>query len=200
VWRRLGQRDQRRDQPRDERGATLVEAAIVLPVLVTLLLGIIDFGFAFNDYVSIRQGTREAAREAAVVTNPAPGSGTWASNGCSTTPDYSAASPADGYDLMCYAKQRIGIASSNVRISLYWVAANNYSANFTDPSPNYSVIVCTQAKLNSLTGMFSPILNNTVVNAKTEIRIEDTSANMTHLTPPYQETAFTSWPSSCTTP
>ena len=49
-----------------EKGAVLVEAAIVIPVLIIILLGIIDFGFAFNSYISLRQGTRETGRQMVV--------------------------------------------------------------------------------------------------------------------------------------
>ncbi len=35
---------------RGERGASLVEAAMVLPLLIILFLGIVDFGVAISDY------------------------------------------------------------------------------------------------------------------------------------------------------
>lgn len=52
--------------PRHERGAALVEMAIVTPLLVLLLLGIIEFGWLFGQYNDVRHGTREGARFAAV--------------------------------------------------------------------------------------------------------------------------------------
>jgi Flp pilus assembly protein TadG len=44
------------------RGQSLVEFALVLMPLFFILLGIIQFGFIFNSYVTITNATREAAR------------------------------------------------------------------------------------------------------------------------------------------
>ena len=44
------------------RGQSLVEFALVLMPLFIILLGIIQFGFIFNSYVTITNATREAAR------------------------------------------------------------------------------------------------------------------------------------------
>jgi Flp pilus assembly protein TadG len=45
-----------------ERGQSLVEFALVLMPLFIILLGIIQFGFVFNSYVTITNATREGAR------------------------------------------------------------------------------------------------------------------------------------------
>lgn len=50
----------------DERGQAVVEFALILPVLVGLLLGIIQFGILFNNYVTITDAARAGARKAAV--------------------------------------------------------------------------------------------------------------------------------------
>jgi Flp pilus assembly protein TadG len=47
-------------------GQAFVEFAIVLPVLVLLLMGILQFGLAFHNYLSITDATRVGARAAAV--------------------------------------------------------------------------------------------------------------------------------------
>lgn len=49
-----------------ERGAVAVEMAIVLPLLLLILLGIIEFGRALNVQVSLTQAAREGARYAAI--------------------------------------------------------------------------------------------------------------------------------------
>jgi hypothetical protein len=49
-----------------EGGATLVEFAVVLPLLLVLVFGIIEFGWAFAQVNDVRHGAREAARLAAV--------------------------------------------------------------------------------------------------------------------------------------
>jgi len=52
---------------RDERGQTMAEFAIVLPILVVVLFGIIQFGILFNNYLTITDAVRAGAREAAVA-------------------------------------------------------------------------------------------------------------------------------------
>jgi Flp pilus assembly protein TadG len=53
--------------PRGRSGQALVEFAIVLPILMLLVIGIIDFGFAFNSWGTTQNAAREAARAAAVT-------------------------------------------------------------------------------------------------------------------------------------
>ena len=50
----------------DQRGATLVEFAFVLPVFVLFLFAIIDFGWLFTQFLDVKQGAREGARLAIV--------------------------------------------------------------------------------------------------------------------------------------
>lgn len=45
-----------------ERGAVAVEFAIVVPVLIMILLGIIEFGLAFNSQLEVTNAAREGAR------------------------------------------------------------------------------------------------------------------------------------------
>ncbi len=54
-----------------DRGAVMVELALILPILVMLLIGIIDFGRAFNAQVSIQGAAREGARALALGRPPA---------------------------------------------------------------------------------------------------------------------------------
>src|SRR3954454_12012785 len=55
---------------RDESGTALVEFAFVLPLLLVLLLGIVDFGRAFNYWIDTTHLANVAARYAAVNKNP----------------------------------------------------------------------------------------------------------------------------------
>jgi Flp pilus assembly protein TadG len=52
--------------PRTERGQTLVEFALVLPILSLLLLGVIQFGVAYNHYITLTDAVRAGARKGAV--------------------------------------------------------------------------------------------------------------------------------------
>jgi Flp pilus assembly protein TadG len=49
-----------------DRGATAVELALLLPVLLLLLFGIIDLGRALNAQITLTQAAREGARLAAL--------------------------------------------------------------------------------------------------------------------------------------
>ncbi len=51
-------------QQRRERGANLVEMALVLPLLLLLLVAVIDFGRAFYSVITIANASREGARYA----------------------------------------------------------------------------------------------------------------------------------------
>jgi len=64
---------------RKERGTALVELALVLPLLMVLLLGMVDFGKAFNAWIDETHLANEAARLAAVNYTPAGG---WTADGC----------------------------------------------------------------------------------------------------------------------
>jgi Flp pilus assembly protein TadG len=48
------------------KGATLVEFAIIFPLLVLLLVGTVEFGWLFAQYLDVRHGAREGVRLATV--------------------------------------------------------------------------------------------------------------------------------------
>ena len=52
-----------------ERGAVAVEFAVLLPVLLMILLGIIEFGIAFNHQQGLHAAAREGARLASLPTS-----------------------------------------------------------------------------------------------------------------------------------
>jgi len=51
-------------RPRMRRGAAVVEMAVVSPILLMLLLGMVEFGYIFMVGQSLTNATREAARTA----------------------------------------------------------------------------------------------------------------------------------------
>jgi Flp pilus assembly protein TadG len=65
---------------RSDRGQALVELAFVLPLVMLILFGIIDFGLALNNYNSDTNLANLAARTASVM-------GTTTSIGCGTQTD-----------------------------------------------------------------------------------------------------------------
>jgi Flp pilus assembly protein TadG len=139
---------------RNERGASAVEFALVVPVLALLVFGMCEFGIAFNNLNSIRQGTREGARQAVVAnfgTNSA----------CSLT---GAPSNTELRQLMCLTKDRVQLSNTtNTRVKLLFEG---------DYEPGNSIRLCTMYPLSSVTGMFSPLLNGRVLTTEVEMRVE----------------------------
>jgi Flp pilus assembly protein TadG len=56
----------RRLRDRSDRGAAAVEMALVLPLLIALVFGIIDFARIFNAEIQLSQAAREGVRLAAI--------------------------------------------------------------------------------------------------------------------------------------
>lgn len=54
---------------RDERGAAVVEFAVVMPVLLILVMGIIDFGRMYAVAASLAAAVRDGARQGATATD-----------------------------------------------------------------------------------------------------------------------------------
>lgn len=52
----------RRGAARDDRGAAVVELALVLPLLLFLVFGLVDFGRALNAQILLTQAARVGAR------------------------------------------------------------------------------------------------------------------------------------------
>jgi Flp pilus assembly protein TadG len=68
----------RQGRLRDNRGTALAELALVMPVLLLLLLGMLDFGKAFHEWIDETHVANEGARLAAVNYCP----DTTAADGC----------------------------------------------------------------------------------------------------------------------
>jgi Flp pilus assembly protein TadG len=67
-------RNRRTIELRSERGQSLTEFALALPILALLLFAVIQFGITFNNYVTLVDATRAGARKGAVgreIGNPA---------------------------------------------------------------------------------------------------------------------------------
>lgn len=52
---------------RRDRGASTIEAAFVLPVILLIALGVAEFGFAFVDWLSVSNAARTGARIASAA-------------------------------------------------------------------------------------------------------------------------------------
>ncbi|WP_035787822.1 TadE/TadG family type IV pilus assembly protein [Clostridium ljungdahlii] len=47
---------------KNEKGQALVEFAIILPILLLIVMGIVQFGMVINSYITIENASREGAR------------------------------------------------------------------------------------------------------------------------------------------
>jgi hypothetical protein len=69
VIRRWSRRGASTDRGGAERGQAMVEMAAILPILLLLTLGTLEFGFAFDHRLTLEYATREGARTGAALSN-----------------------------------------------------------------------------------------------------------------------------------
>ncbi|MGH8972462.1 MAG: TadE/TadG family type IV pilus assembly protein [Acidimicrobiia bacterium] len=148
----------KRRGPRAETGAAMVETAFMMPVLLALVFGIIDFGFAFNSYISERQGTAQGGRQA-IVAN-------FGSNStCPLTGLTGAGSNSlETKQLMCLVKDRVGLDEAKTRVGVSF-GSGGYAVG-------QPVLVCVEYPLSSVTHFFGALLDGKVLKSKAELRIE----------------------------
>jgi Flp pilus assembly protein TadG len=115
------------------RGAALVEAAIVYPVLFVLIFGIVMVGIAVFRYQQVAHAAREGARWAAVHGFK------YGEEGASATPTRTAATASDIYT-NAIQPQIAGMQASGVTYSVAWSTSNKqtHSYVYTDPSTGQS--------------------------------------------------------------
>lgn len=70
-----------RSRQRFDRGQSLVEFAVIVPVFMLILIGLLEFGLMLNHHLTLQYATREGARTGAAV-----GSGGDNQNPCNTVP------------------------------------------------------------------------------------------------------------------
>ena len=61
---------------RDEQGQAMTEFAVVLPIVALVLFAIVQFGIAFNNYLTLTDAVRRGARTAAVSRQTGAGTST----------------------------------------------------------------------------------------------------------------------------
>jgi Flp pilus assembly protein TadG len=70
IAQQLPQTSRRRHKGHLDRGAAAVEMALVSPLLVAMIIGIIDFSRVFNAELQLSQAAREGARLASLRLDP----------------------------------------------------------------------------------------------------------------------------------
>jgi hypothetical protein len=132
----------RRFGARSERGAVVVEAALVTPLLLALLLGIIEMALLMKDDVSLTSAVRTGGRTASA--NAGAGPGGVAEDGDCITPCSPANAPMFG-QMAANAIQRAGSALPKDSIKELWI----YKAN----KKGYPCTLSTGCENNTSTSM-----------------------------------------------
>ena len=123
----------RRAAPHGDHGAAAVEFALVLPLLLLILFGIIDFGRWYNAQITLTQAAREGVRYAAIgITSPSP-----------ATRTTNAALPLTGVTVAVTACPASPGATSNATVTA--------SKPFTIADPGYAAL---RAMANRVGGSF----------------------------------------------
>ena len=144
-----------------ERGAALVEAALVLPLLLLVVFGIVEFGATYSSYLGLRDGVRQAAR-AGVVNNVG------ADGTCTLTG--AAGASTDMRNLLCLTKAETGLDPTQVRVKI--LSADPTFSGTGTFAKNDALIVCAQVPTKGLTGLIGPILAGHALRTKVAMRIE----------------------------
>ena len=144
-----------------ERGAVIVELAMVVPLLIVLALGIVDYGTLFTDKISLKGGVREAVWNG--------GRQIWGSAlDCGltgVTPTANPAGDANTERLMCMTKTRTELEAEQMRVMVKIV-------NIESPAtpgvyaPGAGIMVCAMRQAHSVTGFYGFVLNGTVQKSR----------------------------------
>ena len=147
---------------RSERAQSLSEFALIVPLLIILIFGVVDFGMALRAYITVAQATREGARYASVGNLP----GTFTAGGAG---DCDGTSEGTAVGKVCTALENLNL--SNVE---------DVSVTYPDgEAPGNSVRVSAEYEYNFITPLDS-ILNflgsssdgTITVSATTDMRLE----------------------------
>lgn len=165
--------------PYAEHGVAMIEFALILTFLAVLVFAIIDFGYMLSDYQNVRQGVREAAREATnnpsqfTVTPPTPPS-----------PPCSTFVPAPTSTSECF--RDFIIARTGVNPSQLNIGWSSSAGTIKGGSP---FEVCVDYTPKSITGFAASFLPKTL-HSDVKMRMEPQSSTFPSLSPPI--------PSPCT--
>lgn len=138
----------RRDlSTRSEGGASLVEFALVLPLLLTIIFGLIEMSWAFAQTNDVRHGAREGARAAAVDIG-----------------DVDAIGQA-----VC---DRMDIVQPTQDIDVILTPVSASPSEPGEGSVGALAQISVTADLKTITGFFDPLLGGKTITSTIEFRLE----------------------------
>lgn len=151
--------DHERRRRDHERGAAVVEFAIVAPLLLVLLLGVVEFGLLFGKRLDVSQGAREGARLASV-------------NYQATSGSSGAAQASEIVTATCSRMEVIDNTTITIDVS-------------SGTSIGDTMVFSVSAPAQPVTGMFDNFLAGTVLTSDVEVRLEQpaTFATITQACP-----------------
>lgn len=132
---------------RRDNGAAAVEFALVVPILLVLVFGIIDYGLWFSDTFAAKDGVRGAARQGVVE-------------------DFGACN-----ELRCLAdetKSRIDSVSDSKAVHISVEASSGNPAGWKRGN---NLVVCASVKSEGVTGL-TPIPHGGLIRSQITMRIE----------------------------
>jgi Flp pilus assembly protein TadG len=142
---------------RTEEGTALVEFALILPLAVLILFGLIDFGFVFQGYNQMRNGVQAGARLASENNTSYSGA-----TKCTGGPDSAT------MGLVCSILSSIGpltgVSSTSLEVGIAFSAP---PGDLNNP-PSEDVTVCASGDLNSTSGLLAkPFLGEKMSSSST---------------------------------
>ena len=157
-----------RRRHRSELGTAVAELALVVPIFLVLVMGIIDFGMIANEKIGLTGGVREASWNSsrAIFGSACP----------ANYLTYTTAPTAETQKVMCMVKLRSGIPVANIRVKVRLVNLASTGTAGTYTTGN-AIMVCAMSKVNSTTKFFAALLNGKLQKARLTTAILTLSAN-----------------------
>ena len=171
----------------EERGAGMVEFAIVVPLLILLLCGTLDFGLIFSGYISLENGVASAARSLSL--------NGYQYNGSTPCGGGATAATADAVcNVVAGLGSLTGLNPSSLSVGICFVAPSASlscgSASSTGTSVSNDLVVCARATMQSTTGLTSIFVSGSSVSTTSRLLMEEPQ--------PSGATAFQSYNASST--
>jgi TadE-like protein len=164
-----------------ERGAASVEFALVALIFFTIVVGLMDLTMALFSMNSVSTASRDGARAAA----------TWKGTDVSATASCPQASSmtfgADGNEvearrILCFTGSRVYLIGQDrvrVRIQFEDADGNPLPKGVLQPDPQSTfVVVCTQVRYRSISGLLAPLLNDRIQASSARMRLEASPAEL----------------------
>jgi hypothetical protein len=157
-----------------EAGTALVEFAIIVPLVLLLLFGVVEFGLTISHDVDLTSGVREGARQAAVANYSG---GNASCNGL-----------AAAAQVACFTRASADLGSGT-RVDVVFPTGSNYAVG-------QIVKVCASYPMTSVTGLFAKLFDGHFLHSEIKMRLEQvpgTSPGSFADTQLSGDSAFSSW-------